>query len=102
MRDAAAPRFYSIRCPKHNAFNFNRLTPQTLRTINDTVIQAWLGGPWQAAARHQVVQPHINLPTDNSLSWDAVRVVTCLVRRLGEAAGHAIYQGISLSPCSAR
>src|ERR1700758_377308 len=34
--------FYANPVPKHNAFNsgFNRLTPQTLKTINDMVIRA--------------------------------------------------------------
>ena len=48
-----------------------------------------------------VVQTDIHHPTDNTLLWDVVRVVTRLVGRLGSAET-ATYQGFSGSHASAR
>lgn len=80
--------FDSQRVPKHDAFNraINRLTPATLQAVNDAVIRAavalGLEEGTQLRVDTTVVQTDIHHPTDNTLLWDAVRVVTRLVRQL--------------------
>jgi IS5 family transposase len=77
--------------PKHDAFNrgFNRLTPQTLKAVNDLVVQAAVALGLEDGAKLRVdttvVETDIHHPTDNTLLWDVVRVVTRLVRRLAKA-----------------
>src|SRR6195256_5584319 len=83
--------FYCDPVPKHDAFNrgFNRLTPQTLKAVNDLVVQAAVALGLEDGARLRVdttvVETDIHHPTDNTLLWDVVRVVTRLVGRLAEA-----------------
>ena len=76
--------------PKHDAFHraFCRLTPATVRALNDAVVQAAVGLGLEDG-RHlrvdtTVVETDIHWPTDSTLLWDAVRVLTRLVTRLGE------------------
>jgi transposase, IS5 family len=82
--------FYCDRVPKHDAFNrgFNRLTPQTLKAINDMVVQAAVALGLEDGAKLRVdttvVETDIHHPTDNTLLWDVVRVVTRLVGRLAK------------------
>jgi transposase, IS5 family len=83
--------FYCLRVPKHDAFNraFNRLTPQVLKAVNDLVVQAAVDLELEDGSKLRVdttvVQTDIHHPTDNTLLWDVVRVVTRLVHRLAEA-----------------
>jgi transposase, IS5 family len=83
--------FYCDPVPKHDAFNrgFNRLTPQTLKAVNDLVVQAAVGLGLEDGAKLRVdttvVETDIHHPTDNTLLWDVVRVVTRLVGRLAKA-----------------
>ena len=83
--------FYCQPVPKHDAFNrgFNRLTPETLRAVNDLVVQAAVGLGLEDGTKLRVdttvVQTDIHHPTDNTLLWDVVRVVTRLVGRLAKA-----------------
>src|SRR6266403_242935 len=83
--------FYCDRVPKHDAFNrgFNRLTPQTLKAVNDLVVQAAVALELEDGQKLRVdttvVQTDIHHPTDNTLLWDVVRVVTRLVGRLAKA-----------------
>jgi transposase, IS5 family len=83
--------FYWDPVPKHDAFNrgFNRLTPQTLKAINDLVVQAAVALGLEDGAKLRVdttvVETDIHHPTDNTLLWDVVRVVTRLVGRLAKA-----------------
>jgi transposase, IS5 family len=83
--------FYCAPVPKHDAFQrgFIRLTPQTLRAVNDLVVRAAVELGLEAGAKLRVdttvVQTDIHHPTDNTLLWDVVRVVTRLVRRLAKA-----------------
>jgi IS5 family transposase len=83
-------RFYSQRVPKHNAFNqaFNRLTPATLELINDLVVtcafELGLENGKKLRVDTTVVETDIHHPTDSTLLWDAVRVVTRLVGDLDE------------------
>jgi transposase, IS5 family len=77
--------------PKHDAFQraFSRVTPQTLRLVNDLLIEAAVGMGLEDGRKLRVdttvVQTDIHHPTDNTLLWDVVRVVTRLVRRLAAA-----------------
>src|SRR5229473_1779066 len=83
--------FYCDPVPKHDAFNrgFNRLTPQTLKAINDLVVQAAVGLGLEDGAKLRVdttvVETDIHHPTDNTLLWDVVRVVTRLIGHLAKA-----------------
>jgi IS5 family transposase len=83
--------FYCARVPKHDAFQrgFIRLTPQTLKAVNDLVVRAAVDLGLEDGAKLRVdttvVQTDIHHPTDNTLLWDVVRVVTRLVGRLAKA-----------------
>ena len=96
---------YTLRCftdflsqpvPKHDAFNraFNRLTPETLQAINALVVQAavdlGLEEGQMLRVDTTVVQTDIHHPTDNTLLWDTVRVITRGVRRLAQALGRRV------------
>jgi IS5 family transposase len=81
--------FDSHPVPKHDAFHraFCRLTPATVRALNDAVVQAAVALGLEDGAQLRVdttvVETDIHWPTDSTLLWDAVRVITRLVRRLG-------------------
>jgi transposase, IS5 family len=76
--------------PQHDAFHraFCRLTPDTVRALNDAVVQAavalGLEDGTELRVDTTVVETDIHFPTDNTLLWDAVRVLTRFVKRLGE------------------
>ena len=82
--------FDSHPVPKHDAFNraFLRLTPETLERINGVVVKAaidlGLEDGSQLRVDTTVVETNIHYPTDATLLWDSVRVITRLVRELGE------------------
>jgi transposase, IS5 family len=88
--------FRSQKVPKHDAFHraFNRLTPATLQAINELIVQAavdlGLEDGNQLRVDTTVVETDIHHPTDNTLLWDTVRVITRLVDRLGETVGQAV------------
>jgi len=88
--------FYCQPVPKHDAFNraFNRLTPETLRAVNELVVQAAVDVGLEDGQRLRVdttvVQTDIHHPTDSTLLWDVVRVVTRLVLRLSAAVQQRI------------
>ncbi len=81
-------QFYSQPVPKHDAFHraFNRLTPATLQAVNELVVQAavalGLEDGTQLRTDTTVVETDIHYPTDATLLWDTVRVLTRLVGRL--------------------
>ena len=83
--------FLSQPVPKHDAFNraFNRLTPPTLQAVNELVVRAavelGLEDGQQLRVDTTVVQTDIHHPTDNTLLWDTVRVITRLVGHLQQA-----------------
>src|SRR5437763_13694748 len=83
--------FYCAPVPKHDAFQrgFVRLSPQALKAVNDLVVRAAVELGLEDGAKLRVdttvVQTDIHHPTDNTLLWDVVRVVTRLVRRLARA-----------------
>jgi transposase, IS5 family len=81
-------QFDSQRVPKHDAFNrgVNRLRPATLAAINQAIIQAAVDLGLEDGKKLRVdttvVETDIHHPTDNTLLWDSVRVLTRLVRKL--------------------
>jgi transposase, IS5 family len=83
--------FYCEKVPKHDAFNrsFNRLTPATLKTVNDLVVEAAVQLGLEDGSKLRVdttvVETDIHHPTDNTLLWDVVRVLTRLLGRLAKA-----------------
>ena len=83
--------FYGEQVPKHDAFNrsFNRQTPATLKAVNDLVIEAAVKLDLEDGSKLRVdttvVETDIHHPTDNTLLWDVVRVLTRLVHRLAKA-----------------
>ena len=82
--------FYAGRVPRHQAFHraFNRLTPETLSALNQTVVAAAVALGLEDGAQLRmdttVVQTNIQFPTDATLLWDCVRVLTRLAGRLVE------------------
>src|SRR6267143_426007 len=88
--------FYSQHVPQHHAFHraFNRLTPQTLQAVNQVVVQAAIDLGLEDGQKLRVdttvVETDIHHPTDNTLLWDVVRVVTRLIGRLAEAVQQRI------------
>ena len=80
--------FYSQRVPKHDAFHraFNKLRPQTLQALNDLVLKAAIDLGVEDGKRLRVdttvTETDIHHPTDNTLLWDVVRVLTRLIGRL--------------------
>jgi transposase, IS5 family len=88
--------FRSRPVPKHNAFHraFVRLTPATLRAVNELVVKAAVDLGLEDGAKLRVdttvVQTDIHHPTDNTLLWDAVRVLTRLLGRLQRQLGQRI------------
>ena len=89
-------RFHCRPVPKHNAFHraFVRLTPATLRAINDLVVKAAVDLGLEDGTKLRidttVVQTDVHYPTDSTLLWDAVRVLTRLLGRLGRLLGRRI------------
>jgi IS5 family transposase len=83
-------RFYSSLVPKHDAFNraFNRLTPVTFEVINQIVVtcavELGLESGKKLRVDTTVVESDIHHPTDSTLLWDSVRVLTRLVGRLND------------------
>jgi transposase, IS5 family len=83
--------FHWQRVPMHHAFHrdFNRLTPHTLGAINDLVVQAAVDLGLEDGSKLRVdtavVETDIHHPTDNTLLWDVVRVITRLVGQLAKA-----------------
>jgi len=87
----AFTNFYCEEVPKHDAFNrsFNRLTTATLKAINDLVVEAAVKLGLEDGSKLRldttVVETDIHHPTDNTLLWDVVRVLTRLLGRLAKA-----------------
>lgn len=83
-------RFFMDRVFTHDAFNraLNRITPTTMREINDIVIRAARDSHLENGRKLRidttVVETDIHYPTDGSLLWDTVRTLTRLVHQLEE------------------
>src|SRR5207253_7815056 len=88
--------FYCQPVPEQGAFHraFNRLTPKTLQAVNELVVQAavdlGLEDGQKLRVDSTVVQSDVHHPTDNTLLWDVVRVVTRLVGHLRKAVQQRI------------
>jgi transposase, IS5 family len=88
--------FYSRRVPKHDAFNraFNKLRPQTLKALNELVLKAAVDRGLEDGKKLRVdttvVETDIHHPTDSTLLWDVVRVITRLMSRLAELLPNGI------------
>jgi IS5 family transposase len=88
--------FYSRRVPKHDAFNraFNKLRPQTLKALNGLVLKAAVDLGLEDGKKLRVdttvVETDIHHPTDSTLLWDVVRVITRLMSRLAELVPNGI------------
>lgn len=80
--------FFAEAVPKHDAFHraFNRLTPQTLELLNERLIRAAVAEGLEDGKKLRVdttvVETDIHHPTDSTLLWDTVRVVTRLIGQL--------------------
>jgi len=89
-------RFYSNPVPRHTAFHrgHNRLTSELIRRINDALLQAAVQDGLEdgEASRGDttVVEADIHHPTDASLLWDTVRVLTRLLKQLRQLAPHQL------------
>jgi len=100
-------RFFSQLVPKHDAFNraFNRLTPTTLEVINELVVKSAVALGLENGKKLRVdttvVETDIHHPTDSTLLWDTVRVVTRLVGNLDDLLPHGV-QGFTNRNRSAR
>jgi len=83
--------FCCEKVPNHDAFNrsFNRLTPATLKAVNDLVVEAAVKLGLEDGSKLRVdttvVETDIHHPTDNTLLWNVVRVLTRLIGRLAKA-----------------
>lgn len=82
--------FGSARVPKHQAFHrsFCCLQPQTLRRLNEAVVAVAVemgieNARW-VRADTTVVETTIHFPTDSTLLWDTVRVLTRLCTQVLE------------------
>src|SRR5437660_2949274 len=86
--------FYSEAVPKHDAFNrsHNRLTPVTVKLINEALIkganQAGLEDGETLRTDTTVTDTDIHWPTDATLLWDTVRVLTRWMQRLRKIVPH--------------
>jgi transposase, IS5 family len=82
-------RFYGSPVPKHDAFNqsFNMLKPTTVQAINDQVVAGAVALGLEDGDKLRVdttvSETDIHHPTDSTLLWDVVRVVTRLIIQLG-------------------
>lgn len=100
--------FYSQRVPRHDAFqrSFSRLTPATIKAVNDLVVQAAVDLGLEDGKKLRVdttvVQTDIHHPTDNTLLWDVVRVITRCVAYLVAALEHRCIKGFRNRTLAAR
>lgn len=100
--------FYSQRIPKHDAFNraFNKLRPATLQALNYLIVEAAVDLGIEDGKKLRVdttvVETAIHHPTDNTLLWDVVRVVTRLMGRLAEMVPNGIEGFTNRTRCARR
>jgi IS5 family transposase len=80
--------FYSSPVPRHNAFNqaFNRLAPEIVEQLNEAIVRAAVQDGLEDGKKLRVdttvVETNIHWPTDATLLWDTVRVLTRLIGRV--------------------
>jgi len=89
--------FFAARIPNYRTLNrnFNRLRPETVRFLNEAVVDAVLkmrvGDVRQLREDTTVVATDIHFPTDSNLLWDVVRVATRLVSALRRELGTRLH-----------
>jgi IS5 family transposase len=89
-------QFYSHPVPKHDAFNrsHNRLTAETVTLLNAAVIQAAVRAGLEDGETLRVdttvTETDIHWPTDGTLLWDTVRVLTRWMQRLRKIVPHEV------------
>ena len=99
--------FDSRQVPLHDAFNraFMRLTPETMQSLNQAVVQAavqlGLEDGKKLRVDTTVVETNIHYPTDATLLWDVVRTLTRLVEDLHEQLPNGV-KGFTNRTTSAR
>ncbi|MGH8700016.1 MAG: ISNCY family transposase [Burkholderiales bacterium] len=95
--------FFSAPVPRHKAFHraFCRLRSETVRAINEIVVRWAVAQGLEDGKKLRgdttVVETNIHFPTDSSLLWDGVRVITRLVGRL-----QALRPGLTTTPFANR
>ena len=93
--------FYCEEVPKHDAFNrsFNRLTPATLKAVNDLVVEAAVKLGLEDGSKLRVdttvVETDIHHPTDNTLLWGRCARPHAAGRPACQGAGAAAHRGFS-------
>lgn len=101
-------RFYSQAVPKHDAFNraFHRLTPATLEVINELVVKSAVALGLENGKKLRVdttvVETDIHHPTDSTLLWDTVRVITRLVGNLDDLLPQGVQGFTNRNRCARR
>ena len=89
-------QFYSQRVPKHDAFNraHNRMTAETLKLVNELVVQGAVSAGLEDGEALRVdttvTETDIHWPTDATLLWDTVRVLTRWMQRLRKIVPHEV------------
>lgn len=89
-------QFFAATVPNYRTINrnFNRLRPETVRCVNEAVIDAVLkmrvGDVRQLREDTTVVATDVHFPTDSGLLWDVVRVETRLVSVLRQELGPSL------------
>src|SRR5438093_924154 len=89
-------RFYSHAVPKHDAFSrgHRRLSAELIQSLNQHLVQAAVQDGLEdgEALRGDttVVETDIHHPTDASLLWDTVRVITRSLQQLRELVPHQL------------
>jgi len=82
--------FGSQHVPSFRAFGraFNRLTPETVRALNEAVVKAAVAMGLEDGSKLRldttVVETDVHYPTDSTLLWDVVRVLSRLSKQLRE------------------
>ena len=100
--------FYSQRVPMHDAFNraFIKLRPATLQAINDLIVEAAVELGVEDGKKLRVdttvSETDIHYPTDSTLLWDVVRVITRLIGRLGKMVPNGIEGFPNRTRCARR
>jgi IS5 family transposase len=90
-------RFFACTVPNYRTIgrNFNRLRPETVRLLNEAVIDAVLSLQLAEVGMLRedttVVETDIHFPTDSSLLWDVVRIETRLMRAIREELGSGLH-----------
>jgi IS5 family transposase len=88
--------FHSGRIPNHQTFNrnFNRLQAETIRLLNEAVVDAAVelrvADIDKLRTDTTVVETNIHFPTDSGLLWDVVRVQTRLINGLRDELGERL------------